>query len=519
MRNSPEANSPSGRLAGPVFAAAACFYLLTSGGYIDGPDGAVMFRVTQSFARGSLAVEPLASWPEHGGMAADGGQRFYAWFGPGLSVVALPTYLLGRALLPFTATRERDLFDVERRRTTGEPGFRFRICWYDTGKANFAEAFTAFTASWTNAFVTAGTLTFLLCIAVELGFDRRTALAIVILAAAASPLWAYAKEFFSESLAALGLTGFLYFAVRARRGRAADWALAGALLGVTVMARVTHAAFFLPATALVLADCRGRARRDALLRLASFAVCGALGFAAVGLYDLARFGDPFETGYRKYAREWTTPFLEGFAGLLISPGHGLLVYCPLILLSLAAARRFAARAPRELAFVAASLVLLVALYSKWFLWEGAWCWGPRFLVPLVPLLILPSACLLERFSELGRASRAAVLSVVAISFVVAASGAAMNFVDYHVWVRSHFSENLAQYQAEGAANYYALLRWGWRFAPPLYLLALPSQSFLLPLALSSPGAVLGSFALFLAGFLAGLWLLRRALAAERASEA
>ncbi|MBI2962983.1 MAG: hypothetical protein HYY35_04455 [Deltaproteobacteria bacterium] len=495
-------------MAGPVFVAAACFYLLSGGGYIDGPDGTVMFRATQSFARGSLAVEPLASWPEHGGVPVDGGKRFYAWFGPGLSAAALPAYLLGRALLPWTAARERGLFDVERRRSGGEPGFRFRTSWYETGEANFAEAFTAFTTGWTNALVTAATLVLLLAIAVDLGFDARTSLAVVALAAVASPLWPYAKGFFAEALAALGLTGFVRFAVRARRGQAADWAAAGALLGVTMTTRVTHAVLFLPAAMLVLADCRERSAGEARRRLAGFAAGGSLGPAAVGIYNLARFGDPLQTGYGKYAHEWTAPFLEGFAGLLVSPGHGILLYCPLVLLSAAAARRFAERAPRELAFVAASLALLVVLYSKWFLWEGAWCWGPRFLLPLVPLLVLPSAALLERFGQLGRAARLAVLAVVALALVVTASGVAINFVDYHVWVRAHFAENLPRYRSEGAANYYALLRWGWRFAPPLYLTSLPSQAFFLPLALGAPGVVLGSFAVFSAGLLGGLLWLR-----------
>jgi hypothetical protein len=102
-----------------------------------------------------------------------------------------------------------------------------------------------------------------------------------------------------------------------------------------------------------------------------------------------------------------------------------------------------------------------------------------------------------------------------LAFVVAASGAAMNFIDYHVWVRAHFAEHLAQYRAEGMESYYALLRWDWRLAPPLVWLEVPSQAFLFPLALRSPGVVLGSFVCFLAGFLAGgVWLCRSLRAEE-----
>lgn len=33
----------------------------------------------------------------------------------------------------------------------------------------------------------------------------------------------------------------------------------------------------------------------------------------------------------------------------------------------------------------------LVVYSSWWAWGGGWAWGPRFLIPFVPILILPVA--------------------------------------------------------------------------------------------------------------------------------
>jgi hypothetical protein len=37
----------------------------------------------------------------------------------------------------------------------------------------------------------------------------------------------------------------------------------------------------------------------------------------------------------------------------------------------------------------------LVFYGAWWAWHGGWCWGPRFLVPLMPLSCLPLIMLLD----------------------------------------------------------------------------------------------------------------------------
>ncbi len=55
-----------------------------------------------------------------------------------------------------------------------------------------------------------------------------------------------------------------------------------------------------------------------------------------------------------------------------------------------------ARADRRRGF--AFFVVFTYLYASWGSFEGGWCWGPRFLLPFLPLLLMT---LVERYDVLA----------------------------------------------------------------------------------------------------------------------
>jgi hypothetical protein len=100
-------------------------------------------------------------------------------------------------------------------------------------------------------------------------------------------------------------------------------------------------------------------------------------------YNLARFGNPLHFGYQDQG--FTTPFLEGAAGLLLHPAKSVLLFAPLVLLvPFALARLW--RAERDaLVLIGGNLAITFVITATWFSWMGGWAWGPRLLIPgLVP---------------------------------------------------------------------------------------------------------------------------------------
>jgi len=110
----------------------------------------------------------------------------------------------------------------------------------------------------------------------------------------------------------------------------------------------------------------------------------AIGLALYFYYNYYRFGS-----FRTFGQPWTFSinFLpQGLAGLLISPGAGLLWFCPCITLSVISLAQI--KTQRLEAWTIAALACTsLLLHSLWASWNGGWSWGPRLLLPVLPGLV------------------------------------------------------------------------------------------------------------------------------------
>lgn len=507
------------RLGAWLFALVASVYLLSLPGRITTPDGVLMFRVTEAVVeRHALSVEPIAQTPAFGGQSvrdpATHITQFYPWFAPGMSFANLPAYLLGRALVSHASAAEQNLFARSARPIVFEAGpperpthRRARLVlgesWYAADADHFRAGFLSWMSLWTSALLAAGCAAGVFSLARSLGYRARVALGTALLVAFATPLWPYARVFFSESLSAFGL---VWFAALARHGHNRDdrrplaWALAGFALGLAVLAKAAHGALLLPAAGLLAAYSRGRDPRGTMRALGAFSLALGLCVAALLAYNRARFGSVFVTGYGDNLSRWTTPALEGLLGLLASPGRGLFLYCPLTLAAVLSWRRFSPTHSREWWLGIGALATLLAVFCRWFMWEGGWCWGPRYLVPVIPLVCLPVAALLDApaaGTPSQKALRAAEFALVALSCAVAVSGVMVDNEVLHNWIHLDRAAAQSDYAALGMPRFYDLVRWDWGHSALTRFWALRSSEALLVLsAARAPGVVLACFALF-----------------------
>jgi hypothetical protein len=232
--------------------------------------------------------------------------------------------------------------------------------------------------------------------------DRGAALAI-LLTGLGSPLGSYSAWSLSEPLQAAALTGAFagaLAAAKAASGRHAN--LLAAASGFAVGAAVLAKSSLLAAAPFALLPLLAVRPRAALLGRSGAATAGVLLPGAAWLaFEVVRFGRPLTS----YGGEgFTHPLLDGLWRLLIGPNKGLLFTFPAFVVALAAMalaiRR--ASAPRRqdlrlLATLAGAAVFGVLLVTSatWWSWYGVAGWGPRFLVPSVPILAAWAATLLE----------------------------------------------------------------------------------------------------------------------------
>lgn len=131
---------------------------------------------------------------------------------------------------------------------------------------------------------------------------------------------------------------------------------------------------------------------------------------------------------------FTTPLLGGLHGFLLDPGKSIFLFNPLLILgAVGVVALFFRNRP-----VAALFVLLIVprllFFSKWSSWGGGWCWGPRFLLPAVPLLVLAAVELLRVFDRRSVAG----IFVRATALVLAIVSLGINYlsvrVPYEQWL-------------------------------------------------------------------------------------
>jgi hypothetical protein len=385
------------RTARLVALAAFLVFALTGGGRIAGSDEVTMFELSQAMLHGHIDV-PAAGATLQG---PDG--RFYSKNTAGQAVLALP--LVGAAGFAAKAARFRD------------------------EKAVLAARFGA---SFLNAALTALLLAALYAFARRLGAGPRASLAAAALLGFTTPVWVYAKSFMAEPMEALGLLLALGNAALASAGgpralpderRRLLFCALGAFVAVSAKASM------LPLMLLALTALGVKRLARWILPL------GGIALAAAGhlAYNLARFGNPLESGYGAQASPaaFSTPLPVGLYGLLLSSGKGVVWFAPAVLLAIAGVAEMArsrahSREPRhgEAARNAAWAVALtwavgLAQYGTFQHWAGDGSWGPRYLVPLLPLAFLGVAFALETAT---RARKRATWLLGAAGLVVTLGG-------------------------------------------------------------------------------------------------
>ncbi|MFO1060255.1 MAG: hypothetical protein U1E53_25205 [Dongiaceae bacterium] len=250
-----------------------------------------------------------------------------------------------------------------------------------------------------------------------LGFARWLSVALTALFAFGSEMMSTVSQaLWQHGPGILLLLAAMALLLRLPRGR---WPAAlgfGLCLGLAIAVRPTN---LLLAGPLWLAAVP-RAPRAAVLA----ALAATLAGAPFGLYNLWLFG----TLLGGYAGElgWhgAAQFATGLAGVLVSPGRGLLIYFPATLLAMVLLlRRPAVWRDALVPALVAGSALQVVMIAAWDMWWGGFCFGPRLLSEIqAPILLLLG---LAFPAEPGprRAAGAALALVLAFSLGVQLIGA------------------------------------------------------------------------------------------------
>lgn len=464
-------------LAFGVFLVVLAVYSLTFSGLPDNPDAEVEFQTTSALARtGELA---LGGTPEADAIVAqrfdcmegvgDREGKFYSWFGVGQAFVGVPFYFAGDLL-------ERAFPEVEERhRQTTAHG---------VGRSEY---FQHLLVGWRNPLFGALTIWVFVFVARRLGASRTASCVAALSLAFATYLWPQSRSTLSDVQA----TFFLFFSfhlilrfrekyLRMRTVKKLELVLFGLSLGMAFLTRVlTAPAIAVLVLTFVFVCARGRIRegngamafRELVIGLVPAVFCAALFLWT----NFERFGEPLETGYGdavgpSFFRAY--PVHLGLVAQLASPGRGLLWLAPGALLGFLGLVRAWGRGERLWPTVFCCLFVAIAVPPAATLsWGGAWTFGPRYALPLLPLIWVGVAPVWD--AATSAKSRLIPLGLLAVG-VIPNLGAV--FVDHMThqelamaaarieWPQIEGVDDPLGAQAENER--FERIKWDWRFAAP-----------------------------------------------------
>jgi hypothetical protein len=379
-----------------VFLLALALYVATTGGSMA--TDIMSYEVTKGIVEHGTVAMSYNVYHMDAHRGVDG--RYYAPYGIGHAVYSIPFYALARLAGRWTGL------------AVGKPEALLKA-GFVMGSA-VASALTvsiAFLFSW------------------RLSTNVRAAVKTALTLGFATLLWPYAKFGFSAPLATLCVLGGTYgIWVGARLDRPVMLALGGAGLGGALLVRHELALLCLPVGLWIMVESRHDWRR--VVRRGLLAGLPVVAAVLVTIYyNEARFGNPLDAGYLRDQTVAFGSFWVGIGGLLVSPGRSVFVYSPVMLAGLAALVALGRRDPKTTLLFAGEFLIVLCFYSTLTHWDADRSYGPRYLLPVIPLLVLPLAgWFAESGSITSRALQARLLTaLVVLSVLVQIPGVLVDF--------------------------------------------------------------------------------------------
>jgi hypothetical protein len=364
---------PETRACAFLFVLVLSVCLLTSSGRVRSDGYFSYVAATELLAGRPPTVRSLPYGETRAPIGALGEQ--YAQYGPGWTATMIPVMLAA---------------NIVRARLYVPPESRF----------------LQMAVSSTNSIISALACVALYLLARELGYRRRTGVVLSLSLAFGTLMWSYSREMFSEPACTLAIIAAALFGQRYRRtGGARLLPLCGASVAYAISLKV-YWLLLVPFVAgwlvhACLRDRKGKAKVAA--ELAIFLIPVAIGLVGLAVFSRLSFGSFVALGYLRgrfsmgalLSSLYSLPPYVGVLGLLVSPGKSVFLYCPPLIVAIFGIRRFWRREPVLAGWMVGLVLFYVLFFGSREHWDGGHSWGPRYLLPLVPLMLLPLAELID----------------------------------------------------------------------------------------------------------------------------
>lgn len=239
-------------------------------------------------------------------------------------------------------------------------------------------------------------LFFLICR--TFNFNQKNSVILSLFYGLTSTVWAYSHT----SLNGVAVTffilfGFYFFRKFQKNQSAVNLILCGTSLGFAFLVRPDAILFIIPLFIYLIYNLTKE--NGKVKKFFSFIVPLVLFYLIYKAIDFARYDYNTKDAISKTTSDVASliglPNPTSVFGLLLSPGVGLFIFAPILLTVFFSFPDFYKRNKSECILFLSFVAMFLNVYGGGNLWHGLVAWGARYLLPIVPFLLLPLGASLE----------------------------------------------------------------------------------------------------------------------------
>ena len=229
---------------------------------------------------------------------------------------------------------------------------------------------------------------------------QKTSIVISFFYAFSTLTWSYSQTSFNVvPMIFFLLLGILFFVKFTSNNKNTYLIFASLSLTFAFLIRTDAALAVIPIFGLLLIELKNKNMK--ILKFVSFVSPLAFVYIFNRLlidirFDLARFGDRADLAWGAVPAVTVTPLHVGILGLLFSPGVGLFIFVPILFTVFISFLDFYHQNKKFCLLFASIPLSFIIFYSTLEYWHGLVSWGPRYLLPIIPFLLLPLGITFEK---------------------------------------------------------------------------------------------------------------------------
>ena len=332
-------------------------YFIVMPGKINSTDGLALYLITKSIAdKGSFDIEYISN-----GTVIGKDKKNYSPFLPGQPIMALPLYIFGKTIASSVENQNHRELIIRWIYTFSN------VISISLLMVVFFNLHILFYNSYKNSLIATALL----------GFSTM--------------LFHYAQTLFTEPFQALLILSAFYFYMKYLQTKKKIYIhFAGVCLAYNCFSKFPGFIYYIPFFLyLAYSLFKTKNYRENIEIFAVIIFYLFIAEATVLFYNYYRFGNILEVGSidKSYSFQFINPVI-GVSGFLFDKSKGIFITNPVLLLIFFTCVKTYKSKKKLFVF---SLVLFLAtlfFHSVFSYWPGAFCWGPRYLLPSLPFLFL-----------------------------------------------------------------------------------------------------------------------------------